>query len=78
MCLRSGYETGSGSGSKRQKTNPNLLKNLLIALITLQCLGFGSVGSARFWLPGSGSDKICGFTDPDLRGKISTKNFENS
>jgi len=39
-----------------------------------QCLGSGSVGSARFWLPGSGSAKICGSTDPDPRGKISTKN----
>ena len=41
-----------------------------------QCLGPGSgaVGSPRFWLPGSGSAKICGSTDPDPRGKISTKN----
>ena len=41
-----------------------------------QCLGSGSgsVGSARFWLPGSGFAKICGSTDPDPRGKISTKN----
>jgi len=39
-----------------------------------QCLGSGSVGSARFWLPGSGSTKICGSTDPDPRGKKSTKN----
>ena len=39
-----------------------------------QCLGSGSVGSARFWLPGSGSAKIYGSTDPDPRGKISTKN----
>ena len=30
-------------------------------------------GSARFWLPGSGSAKICGSTDPDPRDKISTK-----
>ena len=37
-----------------------------------QCLG--SVGSARFWLPGSGSAKTCGSTNPDPRGKISTKN----
>ena len=35
-----------------------------------QCLGSGSVGSVRFWLPGSGSAKICGSTDPDPRGKI--------
>jgi len=39
-----------------------------------QCLGSGSVGSARFWLPGSGSAKICGPTDPDPKGKILTKN----
>ena len=43
-----------------------------------QCLGYGSgsVGSARFWLPGSGSAKICGSTDPDPRGKISIKNYK--
>ena len=42
----------------------------------LQCLGSGFVGSARFWLPGSGYAKICGSTDPDPdpRGKISIKN----
>ena len=41
-------------------------------------IGSGSVGSARFWLPGSGSGsaKICGSTDPDPRGKISTKNYK--
>ena len=43
-------------------------------LASNQCLGSGSVGSARFWLPGSGSGKICGSTDPDSSGKISTKN----
>ena len=33
------------------------------------------LGSARFWLPGSGSGsaKICGSTDPDPRDNISTK-----
>ena len=33
----------------------------------IKCLGSGSVGSARFWVPGSGtgSTKICGSTDPD-------------
>ena len=41
-----------------------------------KCLGSGSVRSARFWLPGSGSAKICGSTDPDSRGKISTKNCQ--
>jgi len=39
-----------------------------------QCLGSGAVGFARFWLPGSRAAKICGSTDPDPRGKISTKN----
>ena len=33
--------------------------------IYFQCLGSGSVGSARFWLPGSRSAKICRSTDPD-------------
>ena len=43
-----------------------------------RCLGSESesrfVGFSRFWLPGSRSAEICGSTDPDLRGKISTKN----
>ena len=45
-----------------------------IGKCNMQCLGSGSgsVGSARFWLPGSGSAKICRYPDP--RGKISTKN----
>ena len=42
-----------------------------------QCLGSGSVGSARFWLPGSGSGsgsaKICGSTDPNPKGKKQQK-----
>ena len=38
-----------------------------------QCLESGSVGSARFWLPGSGSAKICGSTDPDPRAKYQPK-----
>ena len=42
-----------------------------------QCLGSGSVGSARLWLPGSGSAKICGSTDPDPRGKISKIHSQN-
>jgi len=46
----------------------------------MQCLGSGSVGSARFWLPASGSAKICGSMDPDPRGikyrpKTAKKNF---
>ena len=51
---------------------------LKIFLHPVQCLGYGSgsVGSARFWLPGSGSAKICGSTDPDPRGKISIKNWK--
>jgi len=36
-----------------------------------QCL---RSGSARFWLPVSGSAKICISTDPDPKGKILTKN----
>ena len=27
-----------------------------------------SIGSARFWFPGSGTAKICGFTFPDSKG----------
>ena len=42
----------------------------------IQCLGSGSVGSARFWFPGSWSAKICGSTDP--RGKILTKNCKEN
>ena len=40
-----------------------------------QFLGSGSwsVGSARFWFPGSGSLKLWGSTDPDPMGKISAK-----
>ena len=30
-----------------------------------QCFGSESVGSVGFWLPGSGSAKICRSTDPD-------------
>ena len=37
----------------------------------IQCLGSVSVGSARFWVPGSGSAKI--YRSPDPRGKISIK-----
>ena len=43
-----------------------------------QCLGSGSVGSARFWLPGSGFAKICGSTDPNPRSNISTKNTKKN
>ena len=41
---------------------------------TIQCWGSGSgsVGSATFWVSRSWSAKICGWTDPDSRGKIST------
>ena len=31
-------------------------------------------GSGWFWLPGSGSAKICGSTDLDPKGNLSTKN----
>ena len=53
-----------------------LTKDLIITMwgTSKQCLGFGSVGSARFWFPGSGSVKIRGSEDLDQRGKISTKN----
>ena len=37
----------------------------------LHCLG-----SARFWFPGSA--KICGSTNPDPMGKISTKNCQKT
>ena len=42
-----------------------------------QCLGSGSVGSARFWLPGSvtGSAKICGSTGQNINQKLKKKNF---
>ena len=39
-----------------------------------QCSGPGSFGSARFLLSESGSAIICGSTDTNPRGKISTKN----
>ena len=43
-----------------------------------QCLGSVSVGSARFWLPGSGSAKKCGTTDPDPRAKYQPKTGSGS
>ena len=50
------------------------LRHVLFMNPGCQCLGSGSVGSARLWLPGSGSAKLCGSTDLDPRGKILTKN----
>ena len=48
-------------------------------LVETRCLGSGSVGSATYWLPRSGSrsrsGKIWGSTDPNPRCKISTKNW---
>ena len=41
-----------------------------------QCLESRSVGSARFWFPGSGSAKICESTDPDPRDITSAKNYK--
>ena len=43
-----------------------------------QCLGSGSVGSARFWRPGSGSGsaKICRSTDPDPRVKKNNQKLQ--
>ena len=46
-----------------------------VNLFLNQGLGSGSVGSARFCLPGSGTAKLCRSTDSDSRGKISTKNW---
>ena len=53
-------------------------KSISWIIYRYQCLGSGSVGSARFWLPGSESAKICGSTAPDQRGKISTKNWKKN
>jgi len=36
------------------------------------------LGFARFLPPGSGFAKICGSTDPDPRGKISTKKYKKN
>ena len=44
-------------------------QNYIIFQYLDQCLGSGS---ARFWLPGSGSAEI--YRSPDPRSKISTKN----
>ena len=59
---------------KHWKSKSEVGKENLISLH--QCLGSGSgsVWSARFWLPGSGTAKICRSTEPIPRGKISTKN----
>ena len=45
-----------------------------------QCLGsgFGSVGSASLWLPGSGYSKIFRSTDPDPKGKILINNWKKN
>ena len=53
-----------GTGSKGQKYLQKLQKKNYSQ----------TVGSVRFWLPGIGSAKIGGSTDPDPKGKISTKN----
>ena len=54
-----------------EKKHPLIIYSLFKKILGMQCLG-----SARFWLPGSGSGsaKICGSTDPDPRGQKSTKN----
>ena len=86
----SAYFCESESGSRTPKWYhriglflwfPFIFQNLKSSVITWkpwnncrQCLG--SVGSGRFWLPGSGSAKICGSSDPDPRGKISTKKLK--
>ena len=61
----------------------DLISDQIVIFITVhftfyQKQYFGSVGSEKFWLPGSGSAKICGFTDPDPRCKISTKNSKKN
>ena len=57
-----------------ENMNHSYDKNSEIIGLLKQCLGFGSVGSIRFWVPGSGSAKI-GWS-PDPRGLISTKNCQ--
>jgi len=71
-----GYSNTCTPDSQRQHVHP-YLSNIEEEK---QCIGSGSVGSARFWLPRSesGSAKICGSTDPDPKGKISTKNCKNN
>ena len=63
---------------KHWKSKSEVGKENLISLH--QCLGSGSgsVWSARFWLPGSGTAKICRSTEPIPRGKISTKNCKKN
>ena len=52
-----------------------LLSTLLHRVIRafFQCLGSGSVGSARFWLPGSGSTKISGSKGQNINQKLQKK-----
>ena len=47
----------------RQIPDPDPHKNKMDP--KYQCFGSESVGSVGFWLPGSGSAKICQSTDPD-------------
>ena len=75
-----GWERGGGGGRRgfvgsALNMDFYIIKLFFIVLnCSKHCLGSGSVGSGRFWLPGCGSAKICRSTDPDPRGKISTKN----
>jgi len=63
----------------RRYTEPPQGKiHLLNNLRKLQSLGSGSVGSARFWLLGPGSAKVCGSTDLDPKGKIATKKLQKN
>ena len=69
----------TGGLSKIPGISEFILFNIYISLILLsyyyfhRCLESGSVGSARFWLPGSGSLKICESTDPEQRAKFQPK-----
>ena len=64
----------NNNSNQKLKTNNSSDKKSVNATTCKQCLGSGSVGSTIFWLAGSESAKICGSTDPDPRGKKTTKN----
>ena len=60
-------------------SNLNVVEDNILIIFMLyntiyQCLGSGSVGSARFWLPEFRIHKHIESTDPDPRRKASTKN----
>ena len=66
QCIMLHFENSKNEIIKDLKVNMEPLDHLSL-------LRSGSVGSARFWLPGSA--KVCESTDPDPRGKISTKHY---